>query len=674
MFVEIILPVPLLDSYTYSVPPEIEKQIKTGVLVRVPFGNKKQHIGIVAGITKQPPENIAQIKQIISAESENPVALPVQIRFWRWIAEYYLCQTGIVFHAAFPAGLQKKQLSKTKQRSTGNPPHAIEDCTNLKKLNILNRFQQKACEEITRQFSEKDVCLLHGVTFSGKTEIYIHLIDKTLKQNRQVLCMMPEIALTTQITSRLKQHFGDRLVVYHSKISERERAVIWNRMIASGEPIAVLGVRSSIFLPFQNLGLAVIDEEHEPSYKQHDPAPRYHARNAAIILARLHGAKVLLGSATPSLDSYRNAQIGKYGYTVLEKRFEDTGLPEIIPVDVKELRRKKLMKSLFSPLLSEKIQTALEQGGQVLLFLNRRGFSPALTCKICDWTPRCRFCDISLSYHKQTSRLTCHYCGRTYSMPVKCPDCGNDKLRPSGFGTEKVEEEIRALFPDATVARMDSDTAGNRQAAEEIIARFENRETQILIGTQMISKGPDFEGVSLAGILNADSLMNLPDFRAGERTFQLIEQVAGRTGRRNTQCEIILQVSRPDDPLIQAAIRRDYRAMAEMQLEERQLFHYPPFCRIISIDLRHRDENTVHDAACRLAELLRTRLGDRIVGPDKPPAGRIRNSFIRRMLLKIENTAQVRTVRQIIVEARAELAKNTSYRYVSVVFDVDPML
>ncbi|MDR1563116.1 MAG: primosomal protein N' [Dysgonamonadaceae bacterium] len=667
MFAEVIIPVPLADCYTYSVPADMENSVSAGVLVRVPFGKTKEFTGIVAKVMDNPPNFDGEIKPVMAVESNGPVALEIQMDLWRWIAEYYLTSVGTVFQAAFPAVLKEKRKKAAANRKQANKVCAIKD------LNVLNEFQSKAYSDIRNLFLEKDVCLLNGVTASGKTEIYCHLIENSLSENRQALLLMPEIALTSQIMSRLKGFFGERLVVYHSRVSERERADLWKRMVDSGEPLVVLGVRSSVFLPFRNLGLVIVDEEHEPSYKQQEPAPRYNAKNVAIILARLHRAKVLFGSATPSLDSYYNAQCGKFGYAVLDKRFESTEQPDIIPVNVKELRRKKLMKSIFSPILIEKMNVALEKGGQILLFQNRRGFSPAVTCKVCDWTPRCKFCDISLSYHKHLSRLSCHYCGRVFKMPDKCPDCGNNDLQYSGFGTEKVEEEIRKLFPDASVDRMDSDTAKNKRSTEEIIARFENGETQILIGTQMISKGLDFAGVSLAGILNADSLMNQPDFRAYERTFQLIEQVAGRTGRRKVRGEIVLQSSRPDDPLIQAAISHNYYAMAEMQFEERKMFRYPPFYRIIRIDLKHRNESTVKDAANLLADILRRKLGDRVTGPDKPPTGKIRNYFIRRMLLKIENSAPVAPVRGIIIAAHAELVKNITFRYVSVIFDVDPV-
>ena len=752
MYVEVILPVPLADSYTYSVPPEMEAQISPGILVTVAFGKSKKYSGIVRYIRQIPPESLNKIKPILAVETEQAIVRRPQIRFWEWLSQYYLCKLGEVYHAAIPSGLRsdsssaysarketfirlssnyelritnygeafqkvkrsdkqeqlllsfiqhshaakgeiaRKELLEKSQSTTGvlngliekgiletfekeiSRLHSSNEETEV--LNTLNDFQQKAYNEIIESFREKDVCLLHGVTSAGKTEIYTHLIAKTLDLNRQVLFLLPEIALTTQITKRLKKFYGDKLGVYHSKVNENERVEIWNNLLTddSAYPI-ILGVRSSIFLPFRDLGLVIVDEEHEPSYKQQDPAPRYHARNAAIVLARMHGAKVVLGSATPSIESFHNARrTGKYGYIQLTKRFEETELPLITPVDVKELRRKKKMKSLFSPLLIEKMQAALAQGEQVLLFHNRRGFSPAIACKICDWTPKCKFCDVSLFYHKQANHLTCHYCGRVYKLPQRCPDCENAELRPWGFGTEKIEDEIRELFPEISVARMDSDTTRNKKSFEEIISRFESGETQVLIGTQMISKGLDFEKVSLAGILNADSLMNFPDFRAYERAYQLMAQVAGRTGRRKTRGEVILQTSHPEHPLIRMALNHDYEGMYEMQSEERQLFRYPPYFRLINIDFKHRKEEILRDAAAWFAGALREKLGDhRVMGPDKPAVGRVQNWFIRRILLKIEATASVHALREILEDAQNRLTGNPDFKYTVIQYDVDPV-
>jgi primosomal protein N' (replication factor Y) len=432
------------------------------------------------------------------------------------------------------------------------------------------------------------------------------------------------------------------------------------------------------------LGLVIVDEEHEPSYKQQNPAPRYHARNAAIVLASLHGAKTVLGSATPSVVSFHNAQTGKYGYVRLDKRFVGAGfarpesneLPEIIPVDVKELRRKKQMKTIFSPLLLERMQETLAKGEQVLLFQNRRGFALSVVCKICDWTPKCRFCDISLTYHKAPYKdvvLTCHYCGRSYQLPKECPECGSTDLKPIGYGTEKVEEEIRTLFPEVPVDRLDTDTAKSKKSLEDIISRFESGQTQILIGTQMISKGLDFEKVSLVGILNADALMNFPDFRAYERAYQLMSQVAGRAGRRETQGEVILQTSHSEHPLIQMVLQQNYEGMYEMQMEERELFKYPPVFRLIEITLKHRKDEILRELSTVYAGLLREKLGDRVVGPDKPAVGKVQNLYIRKILLKIETSASLAALREILEQTRAQVLSHPNYRYVGIQYDVDPV-
>jgi len=748
MYVEVILPVPLADSYTYSVPSEMEDCIAPGVQVKVEFGKNKPYSGIVYSIRQKPPESLKTIKAIVSAESEQPVVRPSQFRFWEWIADYYLCKLGEVCHAALPPGLRvvsqlpysakketyirfasadadtadfnrifemlkraakqeellltffqhtqttegviaKKDLLAKSRASGAALKGLIEKgiletfektisrlpdySSDVQELNTLHPLQQQAYHAITENFEKKDVCLLHGVTSSGKTEIYMHLMKKALEQNRQTLFLLPEIALTTQITGRIRKYFGNRVGVYHSRINDRERMEIWNGLLDDSGFRIILGARSSLFLPFNDLGLVIVDEEHEPSYKQQDPTPRYHARNAALVLAKMHGAKTLLGSASPSIESYFNAQSGKYGYVQLDKRFEEKELPSIIAVDVKELRRKKKMKSIFSPLLIDKIRETLQKGEQVLLFQNRRGFSPALSCRICDWTPKCRSCDVSLSYHKQSNRLSCHYCGQTYPVYSVCPECGNPDLKPVGFGTEKVEEEVKTLFPDVSAARLDTDTVKTKNSFETILSDFASGKTQILIGTQMVSKGLDFENVHLAGILNADSLMNFPDFRAYERAWQLISQVAGRAGRRQTAGEVILQTSHPDHPVIQTALRHNYRALYEMQMEERQLFRYPPLYRLIYIYLKHRKEDVVNAAAGAFAQFLRENLGDRTLGPEKPPVGLVRNLHIRRILLKIETGVSIRLLHQLIKESQIRIREDSAFSSVIIQYDVDPV-
>jgi len=750
MYIEVILPVPLADTYTYFVPPEMEAQIVSGGMVWVNFGRNKQYSGLVAYIRNLPPENTQSIKPILSVESSQSLLRRPQLRFWEWLANYYLCSLGEVFKAVVPSGFHseratvysqktetfvrfssgyssqdsmkdafelvkravkqeqlllsfiqfakkeqgKLMLSKKvlmeKSGSTGNTFSALTEkgiletfdqpvsrlqyySSDTEPLNALNVFQEQAFIEIIQSLRGKDVCLLHGVTSSGKTEIYTHLINEVLKDGKQVLFLLPEIALTTQITERLQHKFGDQLGVYHSKVSNHERVEIWNNLLNDEGYRIILGVRSSIFLPFQNLGLVIVDEEHEPSYKQQDPAPRYNARNAAIMLAVMHGAKVVLGSATPSVESFHNAQTGKYGYVRLERRFEETELPLITPVNTKEERRKKKMKTIFSPLLIEKMQEALANNEQILLFQNRRGFAPGLNCKICDWTPKCRSCDISLTYHKRYNRLTCHYCGSTYRLPSECPECGSPDIRTVGFGTEKVEEEIKELFPDLQVERMDADTTKTKKSLDEIISRFEKGETRLLIGTQMISKGLDFEKVSLVGILNADALMNFPDFRAYERAYQLMSQVAGRAGRRKKQGEVILQTSHPEHPLIQMVLKQNYEGMYQMQMEERQLFRYPPLYRLISISIKHKKENVLHEAAATYAGLLREKLGDRIMGPDKAAVGRIQNLYISKILLKIETNASLTALRELLEQTKKQVLSNSDYKYTLIQYDVDPL-
>ncbi|GHT75405.1 hypothetical protein AGMMS50262_10610 [Bacteroidia bacterium] len=671
MYIDVILPVPLAGAFTYFVPPEVEAQLlnrqtplETGSLVRVELGKNKQYTGVVYYIHTEEikDQNIKPVLEVITPEQ---LVLPVQFRFWEWLANYYLCELGEVSRSVLPAVIRAKEKPAKRKRQTKKEENPIVP------LHVLNEWQQTAFEQIQKGLAKKDVCLLYGVTSSGKTEIYTHLIDEILRTGKQVLYLLPEIALTTQLTNRLKQFFGDKLGIYHSKINERERTEIWNNLLTGEGYQIILGVRSSIFLPFRNLGLVIVDEEHEPTYKQQDPAPRYQARNAAIFLAKLHQAKVVLGSATPSIETFYNAQTGKYAYVKLDKRFEETELPKMIPVNVKDLRRKKKMKTIFSPLLMEKMQEALDNGEQILLFQNRRGFAPGMVCRICDWTPKCRFCDISLTYHKQSNRLTCHYCGRTYHLPENCPECGSAEIRAVGYGTEKVEEDIQRLFPQAVTDRLDTDTAKSKKSLEEIISRFERGETNILIGTQMISKGLDFEKVSLVGILNADALMNFPEFRAYERAYQLMSQVAGRAGRRKKQGEVIVQTANPEHPLIQMVLQQDYEAMYAMQTEERQLFRYPPFFRLIQITLKHRKEETLKNLSREYANILREKLGDRVIGPDKPAVGKIQNLYLKRILLKIETTASLSMLREILEYAQKQIRNQPDYKYFVLQYDVE---
>ncbi len=508
--------------------------------------------------------------------------------------------------------------------------------TTDQEANTLSEIQASAYSGIKKSFENHDITLLHGVTSSGKTEIYIHLINQYIEQGKQVLYLLPEIALTTQITSRLRKHFGNRLGIYHSKFSDAERVEVWNNMLGNSGFRVILGVRSSIFLPFESLGLIIIDEEHENSFKQFDPAPRYHARDAAMMLGRIHGAKVLLGTATPSVETYHNAVSGRYGLVELLTRHEGIQMPHIVPVDIKEARRKKQMKSIFSPQLIEAMHTSVAKGEQVILFQNRRGFAPFVECGQCAWVPKCKHCDVSMTYHKNQNQLVCHYCSYSYALPDTCHACGSPALETKGYGTEKIEEEVKVVFPDARVARLDLDTARSRKAFEKIINDFEEHNLDILIGTQMISKGLDFDRVSVVGILNADNMLNYPDFRAFERSYQMMAQVSGRAGRKNKQGLVILQTSDTNHPVIKDVVTNDFMSQFNQQIAERQLFKYPPFYRLINITVKHKDTHTNKKAATMLATRLRAIFGDRVLGPQEPPITRIATYFLQRIILKIE--------------------------------------
>ncbi|OAV72506.1 Primosomal protein N' [Bacteroidales bacterium Barb6] len=817
-YADVILPLPLDGGFTYRIPPDMERAVVTGCRVVVPFGKRRYYTAIVTEVHERVPEAAYELKEIFALLDAAPVLRRPQLRFWRWVASYYLCALGDVYKAALPAGLKlesettvacredfeaevplrpneqavldafagvmklkvsdlekktglrnvmpvitslmargavtvgeelkkgfvpkketfirlaegcreegklqavfqglkraKKQemlllafldlgrvlnpaLAKevSKRELSEQPDYAPSALEGLLKRGVLESYekeasrlqipvcrlqplkpltaaQEEAYAAVHESFKTRGVCLLHGVASGGKTEIYVRMIDDVLRLGRRALYLLPEIAVTTQITERLAKLFGDRLLVFHSKFSDNERVEVWNKLLYGNEPLVVLGVRSALFLPFGDLGLVIVDEEHETSYKQQDPAPRYHARNAAIVLAGMHGAKTLLGSATPSIDSYYNATTGKYGLVELSVRYGDCLTPEIIPVDIKELKRKKIMKdTLFSPLLTQKTEAALKQGEQVILFQNRRGFAPLMECKACGWIPRCEHCDVSLTYHKVRNQLVCHYCGYTRYLPAQCPACENRELRMQGFGTEKIEEEAAALFPAAKTERMDFDTARTRSAYEHILADFEKGKTQILIGTQMLSKGLDFGNVSTVGILNADSLMNIPDFRAHERAFQLIVQVSGRAGRRDKRGTVVLQTSQPAHPIVQAAVRSDYKGMVSLQLEERKLFRYPPYYRLIVMVLRSRDEKVLKDVSLLYADKLRVRLGERVLGPVTPVITRVQTLHIRHILLKIEITAAVAPIREILLSVHGEMQEYPAVRQLLIHYDVDP--
>ena len=569
------------------------------------------------------------------------------------------------------AALVEKGILETYAYETGRLPRTeVADTIGLPPL---SEAQSRALSQIEAGFARHPVCLLHGVTSSGKTEIYIHLIQEALAQGRQVLYLVPEIALTTQLTERLFRVFGTRMGVYHSKFPDAERVEIWQKQMSDVPYELVLGVRSSVFLPFRRLGLVIVDEEHEPSYKQQDPAPRYHARNAAIVLARSYGARTLLGSATPSLETYYNARTGKYGMAELTERFGQVQLPEVEVVDIKELRRKRRMTGLFSPRLLAEMRAALERREQIILFQNRRGYAPVIECHTCGWVPKCQNCDVSLTYHKGLNKLTCHYCGYTCGVPPRCPACGEAELVQRGFGTEKVEDAVRGLFPDAAVARMDLDTTRARSAYEHILNDFETGKTDILIGTQMVTKGLDFDRVSVVGILDADAMLNVPDFRSFERAFQLMAQVAGRAGRRSRRGLVVLQTKNPDLPVVRQVVANDYAGLYDGEMEERQTFGFPPFCRLVYVYMKHRQADVLDRLAAETGRRLRAVLGGRVLGPDVPPVSRIQLLYIRKIVVKIEPRVSLSAVRRELLRVRQSVVSQPDFRSAQVYFDVDPV-
>ena len=754
-YVDVILPLPLEGTFTYSVPEPMVAQVRMGVRVLVPLGRSKTYTAMAVRLHSEKPEfETRPIIQVIDAE---PVLIEQQLRLWQWISTYYMSPIGDVFKAALPAGLKAEenyrpktvrcvtlpanlrseqslhmaltilkralkqhqtfstylQLSHWSEIDGETPPAHIAEiaCDELQnaanasdavlrqliqrnflelyhrevgrlntsgeyhpeRIQPLSPAQQAAEDSIQKQFNEKNVVLLHGVTSSGKTEIYIHLIKKAIDEGKQVLYLLPEIALTVQMTRRLQNVFGSRLGIYHSKYSDAERVEIWKKQLSSEPYDVILGARSAVFLPFTRLGFVIVDEEHETSFKQQDPAPRYHARSTAIMLARMYeGAKVLLGTATPSMESYHNACTGKYGYVQLTTRYKDVAMPEIRVVDTKDLYHRKMMRGAFSPDLLEAMRTALSNKKQVLLFQNRRGFAPMVECKVCGWVPKCKNCDVSLTYHRSMNLLTCHYCGYTYPVPKQCPNCESTELLGRGYGTEKIEDRVRELFPEARIARMDLDTTRSAGAYGRIIDDFSCGRTDILIGTQMITKGLDFSGVTVVGILNADTMLNYPDFRAYEQAFQMLSQVSGRAGRRDERGLVILQTKSADLPVIQQVVAGDFQTFARDLLEERSMFRYPPFYHLVYVYLRHRNEQLVDSAAIEMASRLRQAFADRVLGPDKPAVARVKTESIRKIVIKLEQGINLPLARQCMAEARTQLLQDKRYAAMTVFFDVDP--
>ena len=754
-YVDVILPLPLDGTFTYSVPDGMEGKVVPGVRLLVPLGKSKKYIAMATRLHDDKPA--FSCKPVEAVLDNTPSLLPQQMRLWQWIGYYYMAPFGDVYNAAMPGGMKSTEKFKPKMElyvelaSTYRSEQALHVALNLvqralKQAKTLTTFlslshwdsldgdtpregikkvtkeelmneshctaavvkalidrgilftyeleigrlntngeshldlikplslaQQDAYNGILMQMMKKDVVLLHGVTSSGKTEIYIHLIRKAIEEHKQVLYLLPEIALTVQIMERLHRVFGDRLGIYHSKYSDAERVEIWQKQLSDHPYDVILGARSAVFLPFKALGLVIIDEEHETSFKQQDPAPRYHARSAAIVLAKMYGAKTLLGTATPSMESYYNAQQGKYGLVELKTRYKGIQLPDIQVVDVKDLRRRKMMSGPFSPQLLAAVREALKNGQQAILFQNRRGFAPMVECKVCGWVPKCKNCDVSLTLHKSINLLTCHYCGYTYPVPTECPNCGSTEIMGRGFGTEKIEDQIEEIFPEAKIARMDLDTTRTRNAYERLIADFSEGRTNLLIGTQMVSKGLDFDKVSVVGILNADSMLNYPDFRAYEHAFMMMAQVSGRAGRKGKRGLVILQTKNPTLPVIGQVVNNDYEGLYQGILEERRTFHYPPFFHLINVYVKHKYDKVCEQASHELSKTLRSWFGGRVLGPDKPAVARVKTMNIRKIVIKLENGIDQQKVREYLKFAQQQMGKDPRYGALQIYYDVDPL-
>lgn len=743
MYADIILPVPLNQLFTYSVPEQLEPFTVPGARVYVPFGKGRRLTGVVMRTHNNRPAGHT-IKEILSVpDLDHPSVTVNQLKLMQWMWQYCICTPGDVVKAALPAGLrpdssansqpykpkitvfvkmgkapafgktairqkelfdrfldlsgirdygtQTRPVTKRALLEGNSPASAFQALLKNGTLDTyevetgrlpkfegavsmpsqLSPAQQKALDSIHQSFRTKRVCLLHGVTSCGKTEIYIHLIREQILQGKQVLYLLPEIALTTQIEHRLQRVFGNDMCVYHSRCADNVRVEVWNRLTGENPYKLILGARSAVMLPFRNLGLVIVDEEHEPSFKQEDPAPRYHGRNTAIMLASICNACTLLGSATPALESYSNAMSGKYALVTVTERYRNMQLPDINIIDTASLRRKKYMKGLFSPQLIGSIGNALENKRQVILFHNRRGYSGTVECPDCGWTQKCDCCDVSLTYHKGTGMASCHYCGRKYFIPTLCPGCGSKNLRSRGFGTEKIEEEVSGLFPAARVARLDLDSA--KSGYETILDDFQEGRTDILIGTQMVSKGLDFDRVSVVGIVQADSILSYPDYHATERGYQLMAQVAGRAGRKDRQGTVIIQTRQPDAPVMEFVSNNNYAGFFRSQMEERHAFCYPPYSRIVTAILKGHDPESVERAAHTLKEALDSMFSpDRVLGPDAPPVSRIQYQHIRRIMVKISLDLSVEESRQRISQALQAIHSGNGISGVTVSFDADP--
>ena len=744
---DVILPLALQGTLTYLVPEALAPQIRVGQLAIVPV-RRKHYTAVIAGLRTAGPVDAAakegenksadrknypigekklsadyeklsadygtgaakaakpkadalgQLRPLTSLVEPSPLVLPQQLRLWRWMAYYYLCSAGEVATAALPALLKDEEKAGRAVAKADKEAEALLSAP-LKAVppqlqHLLSPAQQRAAEGIRRAWAEGEGAprpvLLHGVTSSGKTEVYVELIKEALQRGEQVLYLVPEIALTTQLTSRLGKVFGDRMGIWHSKFTALQRMKLWRRQLSDQALPLILGARSAVFLPWQKLGLVLVDEEHEASYKQADPAPRYNARDVAIMMAHLQNTgpaadrapacRVLLGSATPSLESFTHARSGKYGYVSLAERYGGVEMPEIIVEDMKELRRKRLLTSPFSPRLTDETRTALADGMQAILFQNRRGYAPVITCRTCGWTPRCTRCDVNLTFHKAAAeahiqaegRLVCHYCGNSYPAPRQCPQCGDTDLRDVGYGTEKIEAAARSVFANSRILRMDLDTTRSRRSYEEIIQAFQTGNKNLLVGTQMVTKGLDFARVKIVGILSADQMLNQPDFRAYERSFQTLSQVAGRAGRRSGRGRVILQTAQPDLPVVRHVVESDYEGFYADEMEERRAFGFPPCTRLIYIYVKSPKDTVAETAARVMAELLRPHFAaGYVLGPERPFVQRVALQYIRRLLVKVDAAAHPSEVRRHLLAARQYLVGQPDLKGVNIYFDVDPI-